>query len=167
MKKEEIKLESGKIYVSTYSREDLKSKKFIRWVVDDLYRQLPDFNEEIYFIDETKPIVSKTVKDVLKEYVDKCNGDDKIILTRGCILTRDPNNNDLIAFINNMIYNAVYAGFRRILFNRCMANSYTLTDILILLNDKSKEFIGNNIGEDKIIKTVIASNGDDILEMRD
>lgn len=162
MDKKLIKLDSGKVRVFIYTREYVESTGgYIRGVIRDIYANLPDFNEPIVWIQNlvvTKE--EKTVADVLSEYTEKY-GEDAFVMCQAGQLTRDIDkyrDGDLTTYINSMIGNALDAYFYRILFNRGMGQSFGAFDYCIYSNDKTEQWIKDNTGPDKIIKSVMASN---------
>ena len=162
MDKKLIKLDSGKVRVFIYTREYVESTGgYIRGVIRDIYANLPDFNEPIVWIQNlvvTKE--EKTVADVLSEYTEKY-GEDAFVMCQAGQLTRDIDkyrDGDLTTYINSMIGNALDAHFYRILFNRGMGQSFGAFDYCIYSNDKTEQWIKDNTGPDKIIKSVMASN---------
>lgn len=154
------KLESGSIRVCTYIRQDAFSNKRIRFVIQDIYQKLIDFNEPIIWIESVDPIKGKTPADVLDEYTEKY-GEDAFVMCRASTLMDIKECGfvkDHTEFMNSMIGYALEAYFYRILFNRRMSRSYTISDICIYSNIKTEDWIKENMGEDKIIKSVLASS---------
>ena len=153
-----ISLDSGKIKTATYSREDIQSTKRIRDAVRDIYTNLPDFNETITWVTKIEPNIDKTTCDVLKEYEEKYGKDSFVMLRTGELVSIASSSIDeLSEAIGTMIMDAFNADFYRIIFNKCMSHSYLYRDICIYNNDKTQEWIDSNMGNDKIIKGIIAS----------
>ena len=153
-------LESGKIKVRTYTREDLTSGKLIRGVIKDIYTNLGNFNEPIIWIDDVTPAKGKTVTDVLDEYTEKY-GEEAFIMCQAGLITFDKPVGlieERTTFISTMVSFVLEANFYRVLFNRCMAHSYGAPDFCIYSNDKTEDWIKDNMGEGKIIKSVMASS---------
>lgn len=165
MDKKLIKLDSGKVRAIVYTREYVEStEKYVRGAIRDIYANLPDFNEPIVWIQSlvvTKE--GKTVTDVLDEYTKKY-GENAFIMCQAGQLTRDIEKyrdgklGDMTTYINSMIGYALDAYFYRILFNRCMGHRFGAFDFCIYSNDKTEQWIKDNTGPDKIIKSVMASN---------
>ena len=153
-------LESGKIKVRTYTREDLTSGKLIRGVIKDIYTNLGNFNEPIIWIDDVTPAKGKTVTDVLDEYTEKYGEEAFIMCQAGWITFDKPVGliEERTTFISTMVSFVLEANFYRVLFNRCMAHSYGAPDFCIYSNDKTEDWIKDNMGEGKIIKSVMASS---------
>lgn len=153
-----ISLDSGKIKTATYSREDIQSTKRIKDAVRDIYTNLPDFNETITWVTKIEPNIDKTTYDVLKEYEEKYGKDSFVMLRTGELVSIASSSIDeLSEAIGTMIMDAFNADFYRIIFNKCMSHSYLYRDICIYNNDKTQEWIDSNMGNDKIIKGIIAS----------
>ena len=153
-------LESGKIKVRTYTREDLTSGKRIRGVIKDIYTNLENFNEPIIWIDDVTPVKGKTITDVLNEYTEKY-GEESFIMCQAGYVTSDKHSGlieEYTTFISTMVSFVLDAYFYRVLFNRCMPHSYGVPDFCIYSNDKTEDWIKNNMGEGKIIKSVMSSS---------
>lgn len=153
-------LESGKIKVRTYTREDLTSGKLIRGVIKDIYTNLEHFNEPIIWIDDVTPVKGKTVTDVLDEYTEKYGEEAFIMCQAGWITFEKPVGHieEHTTFISEMIGFVLEAYFYRVLFNRCMSHSYGAPDFCIYSNNKTEDWIKDNMGEGKIIKSVMSSS---------
>lgn len=153
-------LESGKIKVCTYTRADAFSPKRVRAVIKDIYQRLPDFKEPIVWIEDVTPNEGKTITDVLDEYTEKYGEDAFVMCQAGCLTCTKPAGfiEEQTNFISTMIGLAMDAYFYRVLFNRCMSRSYGAPDFCIYSNDKTEEWIQENMGEGKIIKSVMASS---------
>ena len=155
MDKKLIKLDSGKVRAIVYTREYVEStEKYVRGAIRDIYANLPDFNEPIVWIQNlvvTKE--EKTVADVLREYTEKY-GEDAFVMCQAGQLTRDIQ----LHKIDSMVGYALDAYFYRILFNRCMGQSFGAFDYCIYSNDKTEQWIEDNTGPDKIIKGVMSAN---------
>ena len=153
-------LKSGKIKVRTYTREDLTSGKRIRGVIKDIYTNLEDFNEPIIWINYVTPAKGKTVTDVLDEYTEKYGEEAFIMCHAGWITFEKPVGHieEHTTFISEMIGFVLEANFYRVLFNRCMSHSYGVPDFCIYSNDKTEDWIKDNMGEGKIIKSVMSSS---------
>lgn len=148
-------LESGKIKVRTYTREDLTSGKRIRGVIKDIYTNLEGFNEPIIWIDDVTPAKDKTITDVLDEYTEKYGEEAFIMCQAGCVKSELDR---LGICISTMIGFVLEAYFYRVLFNRRMSHSYGIPDFCIYSNDKTEDWIKDNMGEGKIIKSVMSSS---------
>ena len=153
-------LESGKIKVRTYTREDLTSGKLIRGVIKDIYTNLEHFNEPIIWIDDVTPVKGKPVTDVLDEYTEKYGEESFIMCQAGWITFDRPVGliEEHTTFISTMVSFIIEAHFYRVLFNRCMSHSYGVPDFCIYSNDKTEDWIKDNMGEGKIIKSVMSSS---------
>ena len=153
-------LESGKVKVRIYTREDLTSGKRIRGVIKDIYTNLENFNEPIIWIDDLILAKGKTITDVLNEYTEKY-GDESFIMCQAIFVFRDKPTGPIeegITFISTVVSFIIDAYFHRILFNRCMSHSYGVPDFYIYSNDKTEKWIKENMGEGKIIKSVMPSS---------
>ena len=152
-------LESGKIKVRTYQR-DLTSCKRIRGVIKDIYTNLENFNEPIIWIDDVTPAKGNTVTDVLDEYTEKYGEEAFVMCQAGCVTSEKPAGliEEHTTFISTILSSVLEAYFYRVLFNRCMSHSYGVPDFCIYGNDKTEDWIKDNMGEGKIIKSVIASS---------
>lgn len=159
MKQETIKINSGSLLISIYSKEDNKTPRIKKSVVDDLFR-IAKVEDDIYWIAGVTPIEGKTIADVLDEYTEQ-NGNDKFIFLRAGELVRldgaSKDLDDLNYAIESTIGYALEAYFYKILFTRKMNRSYSLRDICVYSNDKTEDWIRNNMGEDGIIKAIMAS----------
>lgn len=153
-------LESGKIKVRTYTREDLTSGKRIRGVIKDIYTNLENFNESIIWIDDVTPAKDKTITDVLDEYTEKYGEEAFVMCQAGCVTSDKPAGliEEHTTFISTMVSFVLEAYFYRVLFNRCMSHSYGVPDFCIYSNDKTEDWIKDNMGEGKIIKSVMSSS---------
>lgn len=151
-------LNSGTIKLYTYNREDAFSKnKRIRCVVGDIYHKLDDFSETVKWIFDIIPFEGKTIADVLGEYVEKF-GEDSFIMFQAGSLHSVPI--EVSAVVSTIGY-ALKVGFCHILFNRCMPSSYSVPDLCVYENAKVKSWIGDNIGDGKIIKSVVHPDNND------
>ena len=153
-------LESGKIKVRTYTREDLTSGKRIRGVIKDIYTNLENFNEPIIWIDDVILAEGKTITDVLDEYTEKYGEESFIMCQAICVTSEKPAGliEEHTTFISTILSSVLEANFYRVLFNRCMSNSYGVPDFCIYSNDKTEDWIKDNMGEGKIIKSVMSSS---------
>ena len=154
------KLESGKIKVRTYTREDLTSGKRIRGVIKDIYTNLENFNEPIIWIDDVILAKGKTITDVLDEYTQKYGEESFIMCQAICVTPDKPAGliEEHTTFISTILSSVLEAYFYRVLFNRCMSHSYGVPDFCIYSNDKTEDWIKDNMGEGKIIKSVMSSS---------
>ena len=153
-------LESGKVKVRTYTREDLTSGKRIRGVIKDIYTNLEDFNEPIIWIDDVILAEGKTITDVLDEYTEKY-GEESFIMCQAICVTSEKSAGlieEHTTFISTILSSVLEAYFYRVLFNRCMSHSYGVPDFCIYSNDKTEDWIKDNMGEGKIIKSVMSSS---------
>lgn len=152
-------LESGSIQVCTYIRSDAFSNKRIRFVVMDLYQMVPNFNEPIIWIEKVTPNEGKTVSDVLDEYTEKY-GENAFVMCLANTIMDPPKSGykDMLEFAESMLGYVLNAYFYRVLFNRRMSRSYGISYICLYSNTKTEDWIKDNMGEDKIIKNVLASN---------
>ena len=153
-------LESGKIKVRTYTREDLTSGKRIRGVIKDIYTNLENFNEPIIWIDDVILAEGKTITDVLDEYTEKYGEESFIMCQAICVTSEKPAGliEEHTTFISTILSSVLEAYFYRVLFNRCMSHSYGVPDFCIYGNDKTEDWIKDNMGEGKIIKSVMSSS---------
>ena len=153
-------LESGKIKVRTYTREDLTSGKRIRGVIKDIYTNLENFNEPIIWIDDVILAEGKTITDVLDEYTEKYGEESFIMCQAICVTSEKPAGliEEHTTFISTILSSVLEAYFYRVLFNRCMSHSYGVPDFCIYSNDKTEDWIKDNMGEGKIIKSVMPSS---------
>ena len=153
-------LESGKVKVRTYTREDLTSGKRIRGVIKDIYTNLEDFNEPIIWINYVTPVKGKTITDVLDEYTEKYGEESFIMCQAICVTSEKPAGliEEHTTFISTILSSVLEAYFYRVLFNRCMSRSYGVPDFCIYSNDKTEDWIKDNMGEGKIIKSVMSSS---------
>lgn len=153
-------LKSGKIKVRTYTREDLTSGKRIRGVIKDIYTNLENFNEPIIWIDDVILAEGKTITDALDEYTEKYGEEAFVMCQAGCVTSDKPAGliEEHTTFISTMVSFVLEAYFYRVLFNRCMSHSYGVPDFCIYGNDKTEDWIKNNMGEGKIIKSVMSSS---------
>ena len=153
-------LESGKIKVRTYTREDLTSGKRIRGVIKDIYTNLENFNEPIIWIDDVILAEGKTITDVLDEYTEKYGEESFIMCKAICVTSEKPAGliEEHTTFISTILSSVLEAYFYRVLFNRCMSNSYGVPDFCIYSNNKTEDWIKDNMGEGKIIKSVMSSS---------
>ena len=153
-------LESGKIKVRTYTREDLTSGKRIRGVIKDIYTNLENFNEPIIWIDDVILAEGKTITDVLDEYTEKYGEESFIMCQAICVTSEKPAGliEEHTTFISTILSSVLEAYFYRVLFNRCMSHSYGAPDFCIYSNDKTEDWIKDNMGEGKIIKSVMSSS---------
>ena len=153
-------LESGKIKVRTYTREDLTSGKRIRGVIKDIYTNLENFNEPIIWIDDVILAEGKTITDVLDEYTEKYGEESFIMCQAICVTSEKPAGliEEHTTFISTILSSVLEAYFYRVLFNRCMSHSYGVPDFCIYSNDKTEDWIKDNMGEGKIIKSVMSSS---------
>ena len=153
-------LESGKIKVRIYTREDLTSGKRIRGVIKDIYTNLENFNEPIIWIDDVILAEGKTITDVLDEYTEKYGEESFIMCQAICVTSEKPAGliEEHTTFISTILSSVLEAYFYRVLFNRCMSHSYGVPDFCIYGNDKTEDWIKDNMGEGKIIKSVMSSS---------
>lgn len=153
-------LESGKIKVRTYTREDLTSGKRIRGVIKDIYTNLENFNEPIIWIDDVILAEGKTITDVLDEYTEKYGEESFIMCQAICVTSEKPAGliEEHTTFISTILSSVLEAYFYRVLFNRCMSHSYGAPDFCIYSNDKTEDWIKDNMGEGKIIKSMMSSS---------
>lgn len=153
------KLESGSIKVCTYIRSDAFSNRRIRFVIQDLYQNQPEFEEPIIWIENVSPNEGNTVSDVLDEYTEKY-GEDAFIMCLADALMNPPKvgYNDMLEFADSMLGYVLNSYFYRVLFNRRMSRSYGNSYICLYSNTKTEDWIKDNMGKDKIIKNVLASN---------
>lgn len=153
-------LESGKIKVRTYTREDLTSGKRIRGVIKDIYTNLENFNEPIIWIDDVILAEGKTITDALDEYTEKYGEESFIMCQAICVTSEKPAGliEEHTTFISTILSSVLEAYFYRVLFNRCMSHSYGVPDFCIYSNDKTEDWIKDNMGEGKIIKSVMSSS---------
>lgn len=148
------KLESGSIKVCTYIRSDAFSNRRIRFVIQDLYQNQPEFDEPIIWIEKIIPNEGKTATDVLTEYV-KADGKDAFIMCKASELAKFPkgiNGAEMLSRVDDMLERILSASFYRILFNRRMSRVYGVHDICIYGNTKTEDWINDSLGEDKLIK---------------
>ena len=153
-------LESGKVKVRTYTREDLTSGKRIRGVIKDIYTNLENFNEPIIWIDDVILAEGKTITDALDEYTEKYGEESFIMCQAICVTSEKPAGliEEHTTFISTMVSFVLEANFYRVLFNRFMSHSYGVPDFCIYSNDKTEDWIKDNMGEGKIIKSVMSSS---------
>lgn len=153
-------LESGKVKVRTYTREDLTSGKRIRGVIKDIYTNLENFNEPIIWIDDVILAEGKTITDALDEYTEKYGEESFIMCQAICVTSEKPAGliEEHTTFISTILSSVLEAYFYRVLFNRCMSHSYGVPDFCIYSNDKTEDWIKDNMGEGKIIKSVMSSS---------
>ena len=153
-------LESGKVKVRTYTREDLTSGKRIRGVIKDIYTNLENFNEPIIWIDDVILAEGKTITDALDEYTEKYGEESFIMCQAICVTSEKPAGliEEHTTFISTILSSVLEAYFYRVLFNRCMSHSYGVPDFCIYSNDKTEDWIKDNMGEGKIIKSVMFSS---------
>ena len=153
-------LESGKVKVRTYTREDLTSGKRIRGVIKDIYTNLENFNEPIIWIDDVILAEGKTITDALDEYTEKYGEESFIMCQAICVTSEKPAGliEEHATFISTILSSVLEAYFYRVLFNRCMSHSYGVPDFCIYSNDKTEDWIKDNMGEGKIIKSVMSSS---------
>ena len=153
-------LESGKIKVRTYTREDLTSGKRIRGVIKEIYTNLENFNEPIIWIDDVILAEGKTITDALDEYTEKYGEESFIMCQAICVTSEKPAGliEEHTTFISTILSSVLEAYFYRVLFNRCMSHSYGVPDFCIYSNDKTEDWIKDNMGEGKIIKSVMSSS---------
>lgn len=160
MKQDIIKLETGTIIVNTYTvADDKKTPRPRKAVIDDLFFKA-NLDQDIIWIAGVTPIEGKTIADVLDEYTET-NGKTGFIFLRAGELVRLDNTSksldDLNYAIESTIGYALEAYFYKILFSRKMIRSYSLRDVCVYSNDTTEDWIRNNMGEDGIIKSVMAS----------
>ena len=153
-------LESGKVKVRTYTREDLTSGKRIRGVIKEIYNNLENFNEPIIWIDDVILAEGKTITDALDEYTEKYGEESFIMCQAICVTSEKPAGliEEHTTFISTILSSVLEAYFYRVLFNRCMSHSYGVPDFCIYSNDKTEDWIKDNMGEGKIIKSVMSSS---------
>ena len=153
-------LESGKVKVRIYTREDLTSGKRIRGVIKDIYTNLENFNEPIIWIDDVILAEGKTITDALDEYTEKYGEESFIMCQAICVTSEKPAGliEEHTTFISTILSSVLEAYFYRVLFNRCMSHSYGIPDFCIYSNDKTEDWIKDNMGEGKIIKSVMSSS---------
>ena len=153
-------LESGKVKVRTYTREDLTSGKRIRGVIKDIYTNLENFNESIIWIADVILAEGKTITDALDEYTEKYGEESFIMCQAICVTSEKPAGliEEHTTFISTIFSSVLEAYFYRVLFNRCMPHSYGVPDFCIYSNDKTEDWIKDNMGEGKIIKSVMSSS---------
>lgn len=160
MKQETFKLNSGTILITIYSKEDNKTPRIKKAVVDDLFR-IAKIQNDIYWITGVTPIEGKTIADVLDEYTNQYGSYYKFIFLRaGELVSMEQNTgllDDLNYAIESTIGYALEAYFYKILFTRKMSRSYAIRDICVYSNDTTEDWIKENMGEDGIIKSVMAS----------
>lgn len=159
MKQETIKTEFGSLLVSIYSKEDNKTPRIKKAAVDDLFLR-GNIKDDIYWITGVIPIEGKTIADVLDEYTEQYGSDKFIFLRAGELVRLDHASgslDDLNYAIESTIGYALEAYFYKILFTRKMLRSYSLRDICVYSNDKTEDWIKENMGSDGIIKTIMAS----------
>ena len=149
MEADKIILDSGKIKIMKYTAADAENSR-IRSVVDDLYKNIPDLKYGINYIIKVKHNMNYTNEDVLKEYVEKYDSDDILIMcTAGTLsdaMVVDVKNYKIIDGLKvitierNILYSA---GFLNLVFKREMSRSYGDPNIFIYKSKAADEFISN------------------------
>lgn len=163
MEKSKVYTQSGDVTLTVYEREDVSPMVIrVKNVIQDIYSNLPDFNEKIYWINKVNvKEKGKTIADVLDQFTEM-SGNDKFIICQAGLLNSDlpvqGDNNDALEVIQSQKGYILDAYFYNIYFNRRMAQSYTNPDICIYSNEMTEEWIKENKGEDKIINRVLASS---------
>ena len=155
MENKNIKLDSGSVDIKIYTREDADSQSLINSIVSDIYKNLPDFNESITVVWNVTCNDDQTIGDVLDEYTAKW-GEEAFIICKVGTLVHEHSFNvaDLNYKIEQMIDYYLNACFYRVFFNKNMVKSCGANDICIYGNNNTEEWIAQNMGEGKIIKSI-------------
>lgn len=151
MEVEKIILDSGKVKICKYVKEDAENTR-IRAVVDDLYKTIPNLKYKIVYIMKVKHNINKTIEDVIKEYISKYDSEDTLIMcTAGTISdamvvdVSDKHNVldglKVISLERKWLFNT---GFLNLVFKREMSRSYGDPNIFIYKNKAADEFIAND-----------------------
>lgn len=156
---EQIVVDSGTLLRRTYTYADYKKNPGIKGVIKDIYEGAPGFAEEIDWIITVNPLSGKTIEDVLHEYTEEY-GQDRFIMCSAGTLTPAPEGDvvyDMLQHIEQEKGYILNADFYNIFFNRKMIHSYGAGNYCVFSNDKTEDFIRNNMGPDKIINRVMSS----------
>ena len=118
------------------------------------------FTPPIIWIDDVILAKGKTITDVLDEYTQKYGEESFIMCQAICVTPDKPAGliEEHTTFISTILSSVLEAYFYRVLFNRCMSHSYGVPDFCIYSNDKTEDWIKDNMGEGKIIKSVMSSS---------
>ena len=156
---EQIVLNSGTLIRKEYTIDDYRTVPGLKGVVRDIYEFVPGFTDNIEWLVSVTPNEGKTIEDVLYEYTEQ-QGQDKFIMCRAGNLTPGPDSDVIYNFLPHIEEergHILNADFYNIVFNRKMVHSYSCGEYCIYSNDKTEEFIRNNMGPDKIINRVMSS----------
>lgn len=156
-------LDTGEVNVTVNTRDMYENTNFrISGIAVDIYKNLPDFKDDLYFVRKVKPFKGYKVEDVLDEFT-KNYGEDKFIFAQAGSISCDMEAggiiDDAIGVINSQRMDLFRSYFYNIIFNRVMHNSYGNGEIFIYSNDTVEDFIAKNMGSvtsDKIINRVIS-----------
>ena len=145
-----IENENGRVSIATYTREDMH----MRPCVQDIYDNLPEFNDSIQWIMYIHPNACCTVQDVLDCLINDYSNIDTLLFAQAGTICPIPASGSIAEgkeFISNQKNLLTNSMFDRISFNRCMEHSYGNDCIYLFHNDTAENWIKNNTGENKII----------------
>lgn len=143
-------LENGVVALSTYTRDDILGRR-VNSLIHDLYINLPDLKEDLYLISKIRLKGTAQITDVIAKFFEtKPEYKDKLVFTQAGALTIMKASDKITTRIDEITEERsklFAAGFRNVVFNRRMAESYTISDYFIYDNANSKEFINKNTGD--------------------
>ena len=137
-------LDTGKVKILIYKRNDISDMTFIKGLIKDIYTNAEDFNEKIVWIQDIKPSGDYTIDDVIKEYIEKYIQNKTLFFIQAGILTGitgDPIIDDAKSIIKMEKQIFLKNGFLNIIWKRCMGNAFGNSDICLYQNDGGKSFI--------------------------
>lgn len=145
--KETKYLSSGKIHLLAITKKDYEERgSSIPKLSFDIYKNIQDFNNSIYYIQKVKPNYGSTPVDVIQEYVNEYGSSIYICAEAGAI-----NYDDYIPKTKKEIKNQVFQQrsdlfnlrFMNIVFTPTMSSICEKDDIFMYKNDITEDFMNN------------------------